>query len=86
MQIILEVRKPSYPPCARQVLSLLRETQKLNKRSNRMYYSNLLLSMLRAVATRFDCRRPAFWKCAVAIPTMLFAGHDLAVDHLAGAA
>ena len=42
--------------------------------------------MLPAVATRFDRRRPAFWKCAVTQPTMLFAGHDLGADHLVGAA
>ena len=67
-------------------LSLLLETQKPNKRSNRMYYSNLLFGMLGTVATCFDCRRPAFWKRAVTQPTVRLASHDLAVNHLVGAA
>ena len=42
--------------------------------------------MFSTVATSLDCRRPAFWlKRAVTKPTVLPAGHDLAVDHLVGA-
>ena len=43
--------------------------------------------MFLAFATCLDCRRPAVWlERAVTKPTVLLAGHDLAVDHLVGAA
>ena len=42
-------------------------------------------SMLRAVAACFECRRPAFWKCAVTNPTVRTAGLKPA-DHCVGAA
>ena len=41
--------------------------------------------MLPAVATCFDRRRPAFWKCAVTKPTVRCAGLEPA-DHLVAAA
>ena len=40
--------------------------------------------MLAAVATCFDCSRPALWECAVTKPTVRCAGLELA-DHLVGA-
>ena len=40
--------------------------------------------MLSAVSTVLDCRRPAFWECAVTKPTVLPAGQELA-DHRVGA-
>ena len=46
----------------------------------------LLASMLGTVSTFLDCRRPAFFKCTVTIPTVRVAGHDLDVDHLVRAA
>ena len=41
--------------------------------------------MLLAVSTCLDCRRPAFWECAVTKPTVRLASQELA-DHLVGAA
>ena len=38
-----------------------------------------------AVSTCLACRRPAFFECAVTIPTVRYAGQELA-DHLVGAA
>ena len=45
---------------------------------------SLLASMLLAFTTFLLCRRPAFWKCTVAIPTVRDAGLELA-DQLVGA-
>ena len=43
--------------------------------------------MFLAFPTSLECWRPAFWlERAVTRTTMLLAGHDLAVDHLVGAA
>ena len=42
--------------------------------------------MLVTVSTFPDCRRPAFWECAVTMPTVRMAGHDLCANHLVGAA
>ena len=42
--------------------------------------------MLSTVPTFLDCRCPAFFKCAVTMPTVRMAGHDLGVDHPVGAA
>ena len=41
--------------------------------------------MLAAVATCFDCSRPALWECAVTKPTVRCAGLESA-DHLVAAA
>ena len=41
--------------------------------------------MLSTVCTFLDCRRPAFFECAVTKPTVSLAGRELA-DHLVGAA
>ena len=50
-----------------------------------LYSIYLLLGMLLAVAACFACRRPAFWECAVTIPTVRLAGLEPA-DHLVAAA
>ena len=45
----------------------------------------LLLGMLGTVATCFECRRPAFFQCAVTFAAVRAAGLEPA-DHLVGAA